>query len=87
MAPPGRTGFALGLVMAVNQVAVILAPPALGLLRNTTGGCTAASSALAVATAGTVAVTARGGQRRGPDASRSGRPLLGPGGTAPRSPA
>ncbi|WP_063764271.1 MFS transporter [Kitasatospora purpeofusca] len=64
-APPGRTGFALGLVMAVNQVAVILAPPALGLLRDTTGGYTAAWSALAVATAGTVAVTARGGKRRG----------------------
>ncbi|WP_406096879.1 hypothetical protein [Kitasatospora purpeofusca] len=83
--------------MAVNQVAVILAPPALGLLRDTTGGYTAAWSALAVAAAGTVAVTARGGERRGPDASRSGRPRLGPGagdaagpslasGTAPRSP-
>ncbi|MFE7560122.1 MFS transporter [Kitasatospora sp. NPDC057500] len=32
-APPGRTGLALGLVMAVNQAAVVLAPPALGLLR------------------------------------------------------
>ncbi|WP_328958888.1 MFS transporter [Kitasatospora purpeofusca] len=94
-APPGRTGFALGLVMAVNQVAVILAPPALGLLRDTTGGYTAAWSALAVATAGTVAVTARGG-KRGSNASRSGGPHLGPGadaatgtslagGTAPRS--
>ncbi|MFE7593594.1 MFS transporter, partial [Kitasatospora sp. NPDC057512] len=29
-APPGRTGFALGLVMAVNQVAVVVVPPALG---------------------------------------------------------
>ncbi|MFB8241088.1 MFS transporter [Kitasatospora purpeofusca] len=78
-APPGRTGFALGLVMAVNQVAVILAPPALGLLRDTTGGYTAAWSALAAAAAGTVAVTARGGKRRGPDGSRPGRPHLGPG--------
>ncbi|MFJ4670579.1 MFS transporter [Kitasatospora purpeofusca] len=71
-APPGRTGFALGLVMAVNQVAVILAPPALGLLRDTTGGYTAAWIALAVATAGTVAVTARGGKRRGPGADDAG---------------
>ncbi|MFD8321524.1 MFS transporter [Kitasatospora purpeofusca] len=78
-APPGRTGFALGLVMAVNQVAVILAPPALGLLRDTTGGYSAAWSALAVATAGTVAVTARGGKRRGPKTSGPGRPHLGPG--------
>ncbi|MFD4908568.1 MFS transporter [Kitasatospora purpeofusca] len=96
-APPGRTGFALGLVMAVNQVAVILAPPALGLLRDTTGGYSAAWSALAAATAGTVAVTARGGKRRGPETSRPGRPHLGPvaddtaadaslvGATAPRS--
>ncbi|CAN3977891.1 MFS transporter [Kitasatospora purpeofusca] len=78
-APPGRTGFALGLVMAVNQVAVILAPPALGLLRDTTGGYSAAWSALAAAAAGTVAVTARGGKRRGPKTSGPGRPHLGPG--------
>jgi len=37
IAPPGKTGFALGLAMAVNQVAVIVAPPALGLLKDTTG--------------------------------------------------
>nr|BFE81214.1 hypothetical protein GCM10020093_038150 [Planobispora longispora] len=36
-APPGRTGFALGLAMSVNQIAVILAPPALGLLKDLTG--------------------------------------------------
>ncbi|MCX4683077.1 MFS transporter [Kitasatospora purpeofusca] len=78
-APPGRTGFALGLVMAVNQVAVILAPPALGLLRDTTGGYSAAWSALAAATAGTVAVTARRGKRRGPKTSGPGHPHPGPG--------
>ncbi|MER6364393.1 MFS transporter [Kitasatospora sp. NPDC001527] len=60
-APPGRTGFALGLVMAVNQVAVILAPPALGLLRDTTGGYTPAWAALAALTALTAVLTARGG--------------------------
>ncbi|MFI8961586.1 MFS transporter [Streptomyces sp. NPDC053493] len=58
-APPGRTGFALGLVMAVNQVAVILAPPALGLLHDATGGFTAAWAALAVLAAATVLLTRR----------------------------
>ncbi|MEU8027769.1 MFS transporter [Streptomyces sp. NPDC049099] len=59
-APPGRTGFALGLVMAITQVAVILVPPALGLLRDATGSFTPAWAALAVPTAATVALTARG---------------------------
>jgi predicted MFS family arabinose efflux permease len=40
-APAGRTGFALGLAMAVNQVAIILVPPVLGLLRDLSGGFTA----------------------------------------------
>ncbi|ACS85640.1 MFS transporter [Musicola paradisiaca] len=35
-APPQKTGFALGLSMAVNQVAIVLVTPALGLLRDTT---------------------------------------------------
>jgi len=35
-APPDRTGFALGSVMAVNQVAVVAAPPLLGLLNDAT---------------------------------------------------
>ncbi|MER7705075.1 MFS transporter [Kitasatospora sp. NPDC097605] len=69
-APPGRTGLALGLVMAVNQVAVILAPPALGLLRDTTGdgpggGYTPAWAALAAVTALTAALTAREGRTAG----------------------
>jgi MFS family permease len=37
LAPPERTGFALGLAMAINQVAVILSPPLLGWLRDITG--------------------------------------------------
>ncbi|WP_306209616.1 MFS transporter [Actinoplanes sp. RD1] len=37
-APAGRTGFALGLAMAVNQVVIVLVPPVLGLLRDTSGG-------------------------------------------------
>jgi hypothetical protein len=35
-APPGRTGFTLGLAMAVNQVTNILMPPVLGLLKDLT---------------------------------------------------
>ncbi|MFJ9692850.1 hypothetical protein [Kitasatospora sp. NPDC101183] len=37
-APAGRTGSALGLAMAANQVVVVLAPPLLGWLRDATGG-------------------------------------------------
>ncbi|MFG3437381.1 hypothetical protein ACGF0J_09065 [Nonomuraea sp. NPDC047897] len=33
-APPGRTGFVLGSAMGVNQIAVVLAPPALGALKT-----------------------------------------------------
>ncbi|MFI6511572.1 MFS transporter [Streptosporangium sp. NPDC050855] len=58
-APPGRTGFALGLAMAVNQVAVILAPPVLGLLTDLTGGFAPAWALLAALTAVTLTVTAR----------------------------
>ncbi len=36
-APPERVGFALGLVMAINQVAVIGSPPLFGWLRDITG--------------------------------------------------
>lgn len=35
--PPEKSGFALGLAMAVNQIAVILVPPSLGLLKDSTG--------------------------------------------------
>lgn len=33
-APPDRTGFALGLAMSVNQVAIVVMPPVLGLLKD-----------------------------------------------------
>ncbi|WP_436762422.1 MFS transporter [Streptosporangium sp. V21-05] len=62
-APRGRTGFALGLAMAVNQVAVVLAPPALGLLRDLTGSFVPAWGLLSVITAVALTVTARGGRR------------------------
>ena len=35
-APVGKTGFALGLAMAVNQIAIVLVPPALGALKDLT---------------------------------------------------
>ncbi|MFJ6380874.1 MFS transporter [Kitasatospora sp. NPDC092039] len=63
-APPGRTGFALGLVMAVNQLAVILVPPALGLLRDTTHSFTPAWAVLAGTTALTFVATASGDRHR-----------------------
>ncbi len=35
-APSDKTGFALGLAMAINQVAIVVMPPALGLLKDMT---------------------------------------------------
>ncbi|MEV7013657.1 MFS transporter [Streptosporangium sp. NPDC051022] len=58
-APPDHTGFALGLAMAVNQVAVILAPPVLGLLTDLTGGFAPAWALLTALTAVTLTTTAR----------------------------
>ncbi|MDR8409822.1 MFS transporter [Nonomuraea sp. 3-1Str] len=58
-APPGHTGFALGLAMAVNQVAVILAPPVLGLLTDLSGSFAPAWALLAALTAVTLTTTAR----------------------------
>ncbi|WP_366816602.1 MFS transporter [Nocardioides sp.] len=40
VSPPGRQGFAIGSAMAFNQVAVVLAPPLLGLLSDRTGSYT-----------------------------------------------
>src|SRR5262249_32864300 len=47
-APPDRVGFALGLAMAINQVAIIASPPLLGLLRDSTGNYVANWTALIV---------------------------------------
>lgn len=58
-APPDHTGFALGLAMAINQVAVILAPPVLGLLTDLTGSFAPAWALLAAMTAVTLRTTAR----------------------------
>lgn len=58
-APPDHTGFALGLAMAVNQVAVVLAPPVLGLLTDLTGSFAPAWALLAALTAAAMTLTAR----------------------------
>ncbi|MER7211525.1 MFS transporter [Streptosporangium sp. NPDC000239] len=62
-APPGRTGFVLGAAMAANQVAVVLAPPALGLVKDLTGGFTAPWLLLSALTAVTLPATASGRHR------------------------
>ncbi|MFC7640929.1 hypothetical protein ACFQX6_07925 [Streptosporangium lutulentum] len=59
-APPGKTGFALGLAMAVNQIAVILVPPVLGLLKDLTDSFVPAWSLLSMMTVVALTVTARG---------------------------
>ncbi|MEU7576144.1 MFS transporter [Streptomyces sp. NPDC041068] len=56
-APPGRTGFALGLAMSVNQIAIVLAPPALGLLIDLTHGFTPAWGVLSALTAAALVLT------------------------------
>ncbi|GLW66274.1 MFS transporter [Actinomadura rubrobrunea] len=62
-APPGKTGFALGLAMAVTQIAVILAPPALGLLRDLSHSFTLCWGVLSAVTAAVAVVTTRAGRR------------------------
>ncbi|WP_329243019.1 MFS transporter [Streptomyces sp. NBC_01478] len=56
-APPGRTGFALGLAMSVNQIAIVAVPPALGLLVDLTGSFTPAWALLSLLTVAALAVT------------------------------
>ncbi|WP_330082534.1 MFS transporter [Methylocystis iwaonis] len=52
-APKGAIGFMIGLAMAINQICVVLAPPAFGALRDATGtyawGWSALIAALALA--------------------------------------
>ncbi|ARF56533.1 MFS transporter [Streptomyces gilvosporeus] len=49
-ASPEKTGFALGLAMSVNQIAVIAVPPILGLLKDATDSYTPGWSLLAAMT-------------------------------------
>ncbi|MFE7359312.1 hypothetical protein ACFU8Q_41160, partial [Streptomyces sp. NPDC057543] len=71
-APPDRTGFALGLAMSVNQAAIVLVPPALGLLKDATGSFTPAWGLLSAMTAVALAVSVRAGRRRGSGPARAG---------------
>ncbi|MFF4341373.1 MFS transporter [Kitasatospora sp. NPDC001540] len=59
-APPGKTGFALGLAMSVNQIAIVTVPPVLGLLVDLTGSFTPAWALLSLLTIVALAVTAKG---------------------------
>jgi cyanate permease len=56
----GKTGFALGLAMAVNQVAAILVPPLLGVLRDGTHGYRLGWGCLALLTAAALAAVLSG---------------------------
>ncbi|KUJ65804.1 MFS transporter [Streptomyces albus subsp. albus] len=67
-APPDRTGFALGLAMSVNQIAIILTPPLLGLIRDHTHSFAPVWGLLSALTAVALLFMARG-RRRGPAAS------------------
>ena len=73
-APAGRTGFALGLAMAVNQVAIVLAPPLLGLLRDATGGFAAPWGVLIAMTCIALVGTRQRRARAGQDHHPSPRP-------------
>ncbi|QOV33113.1 MFS transporter [Streptomyces ferrugineus] len=57
-APPGKTGFALGLAMSVNQIAIVTVPPVLGLLVDLNSSFTPAWALLFLLTAVALAVTA-----------------------------
>ncbi|MES5820346.1 MFS transporter [Streptomyces sp. RG80] len=67
-APPDRTGFALGLAMSVNQIAIVAVPPLLGLLKDLSGGFAPAWGLLiAMTLAALVASVRTGGARRSAD--------------------
>ncbi|MEU6625126.1 MFS transporter [Streptomyces litmocidini] len=57
-APPGKTGFALGLAMSVNQIAIVTVPPVLGLLVDLTGSFTPAWALLSLLAVVALVVTA-----------------------------
>ncbi|SDH90733.1 Sugar phosphate permease [Sinosporangium album] len=64
-APPGKTGFALGLAMSVNQIAIVTVPPVLGLLVDLTSSFTPAWALLSLLTIVALAVTAKAELRAG----------------------
>ncbi|MFI5772159.1 MFS transporter [Streptomyces sp. NPDC051658] len=71
-APPGRTGFALGLAMSVNQIAIVVVPPALGLLKDVTHSFVPAWGALTTMTAVALIVSAGAERRRSHEPPRCG---------------
>jgi predicted MFS family arabinose efflux permease len=71
-APPGRTGFVLGSAMAVNQIAIVLAPPGLGLLKDLTGSFTPVWALLSAMTLVALTITARGERRHRTTAGGAG---------------
>ncbi|MCP2337277.1 MFS transporter [Actinomadura rupiterrae] len=68
-APPDRTGFALGLAMAANQVFIVVVPPAIGLFRDLAHGFSPVWTLLAAVTAVALGVTAVA-EKRGRRATR-----------------
>ncbi|WP_406464284.1 MFS transporter [Streptomyces sp. NBC_01622] len=74
-APPGRTGFALGLAMSVNQIAIVAAPPLLGLLTDLTGGFAAAWGLLIALVLAALTVSARAERARRPNRLTPGHDL------------
>lgn len=58
-APPDRAGFVPGSVTAVNQIAVVAAPPLLGLLNDASGSFAPVWVVLAAVTASAVVVSRR----------------------------
>lgn len=58
-APPDRTGFTLGLAMSVNQVAIVVMPPVLGLLKDLTASFVPVWGLLSAMTAVALTLSAR----------------------------
>ncbi|MFE6158197.1 MFS transporter [Streptomyces sp. NPDC056486] len=58
-APPDRVGFALGLAMSVNQIAIVVMPPVLGLLKDLSDSFVPVWGLLAAMTAVALTVSAR----------------------------
>ncbi|MCX4734259.1 MFS transporter [Streptomyces sp. NBC_01363] len=78
-APPGRTGFALGLAMSVNQVAIVVVPPALGLLKDVTHSFVPAWGVLTTMTAVALIVSAGAERRHSHEPPRCGPVTTPPG--------
>ncbi|MFD0344819.1 MFS transporter [Streptomyces sp. NPDC127117] len=63
-APTGRTGFALGLAMSANQIAIVTVPPALGLLKDLTHSFVPSWALLTTMTAAALVISAGAEHRR-----------------------